>query len=198
MIEENALTPFSEKEPDRMWRTHTCFKPCRGPAECLLGYEDDSRPECTKENRDDGILCVMPQSECENYVKVDDECPGGNYTMCLNWSVIILSIFLSNMLQLLFEASLLYSQEIMFTPTPLEKLQYPDRFSENGDSTDDNPDQKKELDCSKVMSKCFAEIAFIGSYLFVILALVIGLTYSINYGRPYTIMVEFFIAWALD
>jgi hypothetical protein len=141
---------------------------------------------------------VMPEDQCENYVKVEDECPGGDYTMCINWSVIILSIFLGNLLQLVFEASLYYSQEIMFTATPLEKLQYPERFSESGDGTDDNPDNKKELECSKVMSKCFGEIAFIGSYIFVILAFVVGMTYSITYGRPMTIMIEFFIAWALD
>lgn len=48
------------------------------------------------------------------------------------------------------------------------------------------------------MSKCFAEIAFIGSYLFVILSFIIGITYSVSYGRPKTIMIEFLIAWALD
>lgn len=86
----------------------------------------------------------------------------------------------------------------MFVPTPLEKLSNPERFAEGGDGTDDNPDQKKELDCGKVMSKCFGEIAFIGSYLFVILAFVIGITYSITYGRPKTVLVEFLVAWALD
>lgn len=48
------------------------------------------------------------------------------------------------------------------------------------------------------MSKCFGEIGFIGSYIFVILAIVFGLTYSIKFGRPLTIMIEFFIAWAFD
>ena len=48
------------------------------------------------------------------------------------------------------------------------------------------------------MSKCFAEMAFIGSYLFVILSFIIGITYSVSYGRPKTIMIEFLIAWALD
>jgi hypothetical protein len=86
----------------------------------------------------------------------------------------------------------------MFVPTPLEKLQSPELFNESGDGTEDNPDQQKELDCGKVMNKCFAEIAFIGSYIFVIIALVIGITYSVTYGRPYSIMVEFFIAWAID
>lgn len=117
--------------------------------------------------------------------------------MCLNWGVIWLSIFLGNLIQLVFEASLLYSLEITFTQTPLEKLQA--RADDLPiDDMDSNPDAKKELDCDKVMSKCFAEIAFIGSYLLIILSFVIGITYSITYGRPKTIMLEFFIAWALD
>jgi len=35
----------------------------------------------------------------------------------------------------------------------------------------------KELDCSRVVSKCFAEMAFIGSYIFIICAIVFGLIY---------------------
>ena len=41
-------------------------------------------------------------------------------------------------------------------------------------------------------------MAFIGSYIFVLLSIVVGLTYSILYGRPLTITVMFFVAWALD
>ena len=101
--------PFSEKEPGRMWRTHTCFKPCKGPAECLLGYEDDSRDECNKTNRHASLLCVVPESPCESYVTADDECVAGNLSICINWPSIFLAIFIANMLQLIFEASLLYS-----------------------------------------------------------------------------------------
>lgn len=111
-----------------MWMTHTCFKPCRGPAECLLGYEDDDRAECTKDNRNSGILCVQQEAKCESYVTADDECFDNDLTMCLNWNSIFLAIFLANMIQLVFEASLLYAQEITFTPTPLEKKMYPERF----------------------------------------------------------------------
>ena len=31
-----------------------------------------------------------------------------------------------------------------------------------------------------------------------ILALVVGLSYSIKFGRPLTILIEFFVAWSLD
>jgi len=66
------------------------------------------------------------------------------------------------------------------------------------DEDEDNPDGKRELDCEKVTNKCLAEMAFIGSYLFIILSFIVGITYSISYGSPKTIMIQFFIAWALD
>jgi hypothetical protein len=66
------------------------------------------------------------------------------------------------------------------------------------DEDEDNPDGKRELDCEKVTNKCLSEIAFIGSYLFIILSFIVGITYSISYGSPKTIMIQFFIAWALD
>lgn len=190
--------PFSDKEPDRQWRTHACFPPCRSPGDCMLGFDDDDRPQCTKLNRQDGIYCVMPQDSCEVYVNANDVCFGADYGICINWSNIILAIFIANSIQLVFEASLLYALEVTFQPTALEKMSFPDRFNEDGDNQDDNPDQKKELDCGKVMSKCCAEMAFIGSYIFVLCAIVIGLSYSIQFGNPLNILVQFFICWALD
>lgn len=177
---------------------HTCFNPCRAPGDCLKGFDDDTRDECNRTNRANGIYCLLPETPCENYVTLEDECPNGDFSMCVNWSHVFLTIFLANMCQFIFEASMLYSLEITFSPTPLEK--YQNRFSGIPDegNDDENPDQRKELDCSKVMNKCLAEMAFIGAYLFVILSFVIGITYSISYGRPKTIMIEFLIAWALD
>lgn len=46
--------------------------------------------------------------------------------------------------------------------------------------------------------KCWGELLFIGSYLFILAAFVIGITFAYQNGRPYTIMVEFFIAWGID
>ena len=118
--------------------------------------------------------------------------------MCINWGMIFLGIFIANMFQLVFEASMLYSLEITFNPTPLEKYRSRQLGEELNDDDDDNPDGKRELDCEKVTNKCLAEMAFIGSYLFIIISFIVGITYSIIYGRPKTIMVEFFIAWAID
>ena len=114
--------PYSAKEPERQWRTHACFPPCRSPGDCMLGFEDDNRPQCTKQNKNDGLFCVIPEDTCEVYVNGDDVCYGSNNSICLNWKNIILAIFISNVLQLIFEASLLFSLEVTFQPTNLEKL----------------------------------------------------------------------------
>jgi hypothetical protein len=87
-----------------------------------MGFKDDGRPQCTDDIRDSGIYCLFPETPCEDYVLLDDICLYNDYTMCINWSTIILTIFLSNGLQLLFESSMYFSLEITYNPTPLEKL----------------------------------------------------------------------------
>jgi hypothetical protein len=62
----------------------------------------------------------MPEETCENFVTSDDVCPSGDYTTCLNWQIIILTIVISNIIQFIFEAALLNSLEITYAPTPLE------------------------------------------------------------------------------
>jgi hypothetical protein len=103
-----------------MWRTQTCFPACSSPADCFLGYDNDGRPECNKTNRNDGLYCVMPEESCEDFVTTDDVCANGDYTTCLNWQIIIVSIVISNIIQFIFEATLLNSLEITYAPTPLE------------------------------------------------------------------------------
>lgn len=102
--------------------THTCFRACRKPADCLLGFENDGRSECTKLTQNNGILCLLPEAPCENFVTASEICLDDEKSTCLDWSVIILSIFIGNMLQLVFESSMLYSLEVTFKPTSLEKL----------------------------------------------------------------------------
>ena len=109
LISRNEHIPYSVKDPERQWKTHTCFKACHSPADCLLGFEDDMRQECTKENRETGIYCLLPESPCENYVTENEECPGGDKTMCINWGIVFLAIFIANTCQLIFEACLLYA-----------------------------------------------------------------------------------------
>ena len=121
LISKNEGIPYSVKEPERQWSTHTCFKACHSPADCLLGFEDDQRQECDKNNRDKGIYCLLPETPCEKYVTAEEECPGGDSTMCINWGLVFLAIFIANTCQLVFEAAMLYSLEITYNATPLEK-----------------------------------------------------------------------------
>ena len=110
-----------------MWSTHTCFKYCRSPADCLLGFDDDNREQCTKKTKDQGIYCLISgETACENYVMAGEICLDHMKTICLNWSFIVLAIFLGNTIQTTFEAAMLYSLEVTFKPTSLEKLQYPE------------------------------------------------------------------------
>ena len=46
--------------------------------------------------------------------------------------------------------------------------------------------------------KCWGELVYIITYLFVIIGFIIGLTYSIQYGKPLTILLELLIAIAID
>jgi hypothetical protein len=133
--------PYSLKETERQWKVHTCFNPCKGPGDCLQGFDDDTRQECTKDNKKSGVYCLLPETPCEDFVTLEDECPNGDYSMCVNWNHIFLVIFLANLCQLVFEASMLFSLEITFSATPLEK--YQNRYSgvgDDGTNDDENPD----------------------------------------------------------
>jgi hypothetical protein len=99
----------------------------------MLGFEEDKRPQCNKTNKDDGVFCVMPTDACEIYIRADESCFGNSFDMCLSWSNIVLAIFIANSIQMIFEASLLFALEVTYTPTPLEKLQYPERFNESSE-----------------------------------------------------------------
>lgn len=96
--------------------------------------------------------------------------------LCLNWNFIILSILFGNLLQLLFETSLLYSLEITFKPTELDKLADPDGFDMEL-AEQSNPDSKKELECGKVLIKCYGELLFLLSYLITLLIFIMGFIY---------------------
>jgi hypothetical protein len=48
------------------------------------------------------------------------------------------------------------------------------------------------------MSRCTAELLYILTYITVVIIVVIGYNYSVQYGKPYTIAIEFAIAFAID
>ena len=59
-------------------------------------------------------------------------------------------------------------------------------------------DNKKELDCDRVMNKCYGELMFILIYVGVIILLVIAIVYQIKYGKIKQCLVEFAICIAID
>jgi len=177
---------------------HTCFPACKTYADCLLGFEDDMRPQCTSQSQNDGLYCLIPDlTPCENFITASEICLDSAKTICIDLKFIALGVIIGNILQLVFEASMLAALEVTFKPTSLDKLQNPDKYQDDP-AQEANPDQKKELDCSVVMKKCTGELLFIGSYLMVAAIFVFSLTYSINYGNPFSIVVEFVVAWAID
>jgi len=69
-LDELPLLPTSPYDPELQLAVHTCFEPCRKPADCLIGFDDDNRPICTPENRKQGLYCVHPDSICEQYIEL--------------------------------------------------------------------------------------------------------------------------------
>lgn len=55
-------------------------------------------------------------------------CLDAGKTICLNATFILLAILIGNILQTIFETSMLYSLEVTFKPTNFDKLQDPERY----------------------------------------------------------------------
>lgn len=64
-----------------------------------------------------------------------------------------------------------------------------------GDGT--SLENKKEPDCMKVMLKCAGELIYIFLYLAVLFSAVMLLIYSTKYGKIWSELVMFGIAWIL-
>lgn len=60
--------------------------------------------------------------------------------ICLDWRTILLSILISNIIQVVFEASIAYSFEITLVPTFLDRMQDPENFDEDVEQQANNPD----------------------------------------------------------
>jgi hypothetical protein len=88
-----------------------------------LGFEDDMREECTKETRDQGMFCLIPDlNECETFTMSDEICFNEAKQTCIKISFIFLSVLIANVIQIIFETAMLYSLEVTFKPTNLDKL----------------------------------------------------------------------------
>lgn len=83
------------------------------------------------------------------------------------------------MLQVLFEGSMLFALETTLRPSNLERLGMADPGSTGGDDGDGDSqsENKKEIECDRVMAKCYGELIFIGLYLLVIILLAVTAIY---------------------
>lgn len=156
---------------------HTCFEPCRKPADCLIGFDTDNRPQCTPETRDSGLYCVHPSSVCEQFIEEGQTCYDAGNRVCINWLYVFYAIVITNVLQVVFEGAMLFALEITLKPSYLEKLQSPEINLEEESGDQQNSENKKEPDCSVVMAKCWGELLFIFVYVAIIVLLIITLIY---------------------
>ena len=96
------------------------------------------------------------------------------FQLCIDWNIIVISIVISNFIQVVFEASIAYSVELTYKPTYLDRMQDPDNHEEEMETNANNPDQKTELNCDIVMSKCSGEMMGILLYLVMVCILITG------------------------
>lgn len=169
--------PVSPFDSSLQLAVHTCFEPCRKPADCLIGFDVDHRPICTPENRNSGLYCVHPETTCEQYQEEGQICYDDNNRICINWLYILYAILITNCLQTIFEGAMLFALEITLKPSYLDKLQYPENNMEEESGDQQSSENKKEPDCGVVLSKCWGELLFIFLYVGVIMALCISLIY---------------------
>lgn len=93
---------------------------------------------------------------------------------------------------------MLFSMEVTLRPSKLERLAAPDSMENEEQENESQQDNKKELDCDRVMNKCYGELMFILIYVGVILLLVIAIVYQLKYGKIKQCLVEFAICIAID
>lgn len=123
-MNHNPKYQFSEKEPNRQWKVHSCFSPCKkSTTEFEEGFTIDERPVCKdKKERENGIICVSPEEPCETYTRASQICFDSNFEICLDYMTILYSVIICCSLHTIFDASLLYSFEVTYKPTQLDLM----------------------------------------------------------------------------
>lgn len=200
-LDMNPTYPFSEIQSDRQWRVHSCFEICKDPNNVDPAFSVDERPVCDdRDNKlENGILCLQPHAnECETYVHRNHKCFDSQGKICLDWQTILLSILISNFIQVVFEASLAFSFELTLVPTLLDRMQDPENFDEDIEQSASNPDQKTEPNCGVVIQKCWSELLSIMLYVVMLVTLTTGLIHHIKGGKIYTSLINFGIALFID
>lgn len=93
---------------------------------------------------------------------------------------------------------MLFSLEVTLRPSNLERLAAPDAAGNEELDNDSQQDNKKELECDRVMNKCYGELLFISIYVGIILLLVVAVVYQIKFGKIKQCLIEFAICLAID
>lgn len=88
--------------------------------------------------------------------------------------MMFLYIFLSNLLQVLFQTALTFSLEVTYFPTELDLMQDPE-LNNQKQLDANNPDAKQEPKCDIVLKKCLGELAAIIMYVLMFSILIIGI-----------------------
>lgn len=122
---------------------------------------------------------MHPDSPCEHYIEEGQVCYDAANRLCINWYYILYAILCTNVLQVLFEGSMLFALEITLKPNYLDRYQSQDNNMEEESGDQQNSESKKEPDCSVVMAKCWGELLFIFIYVAVCLLLAVTLLYQI-------------------
>jgi hypothetical protein len=96
----------------------------------LTGFGQDNRPHCTPSTSQSGLYCVDPAETCENYKEVGQVCYDSLNNVCVNWLYVLYALIITNVLQVIFEGSMLFALEISLRPNYLDKLAEPDNITE--------------------------------------------------------------------
>ena len=72
---------------------------------------------------------------------------------------------IANLLQIFFETCYLFSLELTYRPTALDRRFDPDIDDLNNESMQNNQEKKDEPDCEIIVSKCAGEIIAISIYI---------------------------------
>ena len=75
------------------------------------------------------MYCLLPDvSACEVFQLLGETCYNSDNTLCINWKFILVSIVIGNIFQVLFEGSLLFTMEMTFKPTGLDRIKDPEKY----------------------------------------------------------------------
>eukprot|EP00744_Colponema_vietnamica_P008836 GILI01012592.1.p1 GENE.GILI01012592.1~~GILI01012592.1.p1 ORF type:complete len:735 (-),score=149.01 GILI01012592.1:208-2412(-) len=184
----------------RQMRLHTCFPACRSGTE--TGFSADSRPLCSSlpasislqggfslTPRND-LLCVDPDDDCEVRRFADETCPDFVNDLCISWSIIWMSIAISNFFQLTVELLVHWTNSIKTIYEPESQA-----LTETDTSAETT---ERRLDLRASRNKCYGHLAivllvFVACFLFVI-----NLVMASYQGRPSAMAFSFLIAWLFD